>query len=276
MRELIYAMWTRLFARKRFEFMNRVLFNLGMRGLGILNYRSLRESGETHFLQRVLPCYTSSANNKEPLTNIILDVGANVGAYSMEILRIAPTAKLYCFEPHPHTAEKLVKAMNGRATVIQLALGSTAGDVQLFDYEGENGSSHASVHRGVFERIHKKSHQSTSIAATTIDRFVEQSKIESIALLKIDTEGHELEVLRGAARCLKGNMVDVVHFEFNEMNLVSRVFLSDFFEILNGFRFFRLLPSDWIPLQDRPIENLFAYQNIVAVRCGCPAEQAFK
>ncbi|HEY2925806.1 MAG TPA: FkbM family methyltransferase [Albitalea sp.] len=256
--------------------MNRALFNLSMRGLGILNYRSMRESGETHFLQRILPCYVNKADNKEQLTNVILDIGANVGAYSNEILRIAPAAKLYCFEPHPSTAEKLVEATNGRATVMQLAVGSTAGNIELFDYEGVDGSSHASVHRGVFERIHKRSHQSTTIEVTTIDSFVEESKIESIALLKIDTEGHELEVLRGASRCLRDNMVDVVHFEFNEMNLVSRVFLSDFFEILDGFRLYRLLPSGWIPLQDRSIENLFAYQNIVAVRYGCPAEQAFK
>jgi hypothetical protein len=60
------------------------------------------------------------------------------------------------------------------------------------------------------------------------------------------------------------------------MNLVSRVFLGDFFAALPGFRLHRLLPRGFILLEDRPLENLFAFQNIVAVRIGSRAEAIFR
>jgi FkbM family methyltransferase len=197
---------------------------------------------------------------------VILDVGANVGAYSAEILEIAPAARIYCFEPGPANVSRLEASLGTQVTVIPVAVGSKTGSIALYDYEAGDGSSHASLHPEVFERIHQQPHRSRIVAVTTIDDFVEQHSIDAITLLKIDVEGHELEVLKGATTTIREKKIDVVQFEFNEMNVVTRVFLSDFFDVLSDFVFFRLLPHGWIPISSRPIDNIFAFQNIVAVR----------
>ena len=268
----ITDLWVRFLARTRFQRVNRFLFNLSLRGLGVLNYRNSKESGETNFLEKVLGCYYGSGLRNG---GVILDVGANVGDYSRAILTIAPTAQIYCFEPHPDNLRHLEAALGGRVTVVPAAVGSRRGTAELYDYAGGTGSSHASLHKDVFEKLRQQPHQSLCVNVITIDEFVEQHNIAAISLLKVDVEGHELEVFRGASKVIRERRIDTVHFEFNEMNVITRVFLADFFALLPGFAFYRLLPDGWIPITDRPMENVFAFQNIVAVKAGAPASGLF-
>jgi FkbM family methyltransferase len=263
----------RSLARARFVKFNRFMFNLSIRGLGILNYRNSRESGETHFLQQVLP-YCRGKDGKSH--GVILDVGANVGEYSKGILQLDPTARIYCFEPDPANAHLLELSLRSQVTVVRSALGSKSGSAELYDYEGVPASSHASLHKAVFERIRRQPYKSRFVPVTTIDDFVAQHSIDTINLLKVDVEGHELEVLKGAAATIREKKVDIIHFEFNEMNVVTRVFLSDFFDVLPDFVFYRLLPYGWLSITDRPIENVFAYQNIVAVRADAFVLELFQ
>lgn len=271
MKSAIYNVWVWLFARTAFAKLNRFLFSVSLRGLGMLNYGSLRESGERHFLETVLPL--CAADGKGDC--VVLDVGANVGNYAREVLRIARGAHIHCFEPHPLNIAKLRAAVEPLgASVVACAVGAAVGSLELFDYSDEDGSSHASVYKEVFEKIHKRAHVSHTVPVIALDDYLERHAIRQVALLKIDTEGHELAVLAGAARSLRDGRIDLVHFEFNEMNIASRTFLSDFFAALPDYRFYRLLVDGWLPLTDRPLENIFAYQNIVAVRSGSRAAPA--
>jgi hypothetical protein len=97
--------------------------------------------------------------------------------------------------------------------------------------------------------------------------------VTQIGLLKIDTEGHEMAVLMGASRLLKRGGIDFIQFEFNEMNVFSRVFMRDFFDLLPGYTFHRLLPETAIKLAsyDPVFMEVFAYQNLVCVRKGLDA-----
>jgi hypothetical protein len=73
-------------------------------------------------------------------------------------------------------------------------------------------------------------------------------------------------VLHGAEGLLKTGRIKIIQFEFNEMNLVSRVFMRDFVELLQDYKFFRLLPSGMLSLSYTPLTSeLFAYQNIIAI-----------
>ena len=85
-------------------------------------------------------------------------------------------------------------------------------------------------------------------------------------MLKIDTEGHEFAVLRGASNLLKTGRIDVIHFEFNEMNVVSRVFFKDIWDFLPNYDFYRMLPDGLAQIKNySPVFcEIFAYQNIVA------------
>src|SRR5271167_4358093 len=70
-------------------------------------------------------------------TKICFDVGANVGQTALRLLREFPGATVYSFEPHPETYAEL-KANVGNSIAFKpydIALGSTAGDVDLFEYD---------------------------------------------------------------------------------------------------------------------------------------------
>ena len=93
-----------------------------------------------------------------------------------------------------------------------------------------------------------------------------RKKIKEVKFLKIDTEGNELNVLLGAKRLLKENRIETIQFEFNEMNVMSRVFFRDFLELMPDHTFYRLLPAGLLPIgKYSPLTNeIFAYQNVIA------------
>ena len=220
---LILAVYRALFAHPVFERFNRLVMVLGLSGLGVLNYTSARASGERSFLKRLL------RGRREP---VCFDVGANRGLYSAMVLEIAPDARLHCFEPHPRNFEALRGRVgndgndgnDGKVSLNNAGCGSESGTLTLFDYADADGSSHASLHREVIERLHGARAVEHRVPIVRLDDYVRQHAIESIDLLKIDTEGHEFAVLQGAAGTLAAGIVRCVHLEFNEMNAVSGVF----------------------------------------------------
>jgi hypothetical protein len=85
--------------------------------------------------------------------------------------------------------------------------------------------------------------------------------------MKIDTEGHEYAVLQGSQELLQRGAFRLIQFEFNQMNVMSRVFLKDFYDLLGeGYVFFRLSEHELIPLEGYNTRNeIFIFQNIIAV-----------
>jgi FkbM family methyltransferase len=248
-----------IFARNFFIPLNRLLFKLSLRGLGILNYKNSRISGERSFLKTYL---TGKSGD-------LIDVGANRGSYSKEALQFNPLMKVYALEPHPLTFKALDEHLRGENVVkINKGLSGKVTELTLYDYPFNDGSTHASLFRDVITEIHGSrdaiGHQ---VQLTTLDEIVAQYKIEEIALLKIDTEGNELEVLRGASRTLSSGKIKAIHFEFNEMNVLAKVFFRDFWKTLSGYKFYRLLPNGMIEVKAYlPLDcEIFAYQNIVAI-----------
>lgn len=249
-----------IFSRPFFEKFNNLLFNLSINGLGILNYTNLKVSGERSFLKNYLP-------GKK---GVIIDIGANEGKYCEEILKFNKKIRIYAFEPHPLTFQRLALHFedHGNVTTINQGLSSEKGYFKLYDYPNNDGSSHASLYADVLIDIHGiKDAFSHEVSLTTLDTFVENQKIQEISLLKIDTEGNELEVLRGGILTLRNKKIKAIHFEFNEMNVASRSFFKDFWKILDEYEFYRMLPNCLLPIKKyNPITcELFAYQNIVAI-----------
>ena len=63
---------------------------------------------------------------------------------------------------------------------------------------------------------------------------MDEKKIDDIDFIKIDVEGHELAVLQGAVNMINQNRIKVIQFEFNVANILSRVFLKDFYDLLEN------------------------------------------
>lgn len=75
----------------------------------------------------------------------------------------------------------------------------SCGKFILYDRGDINGSSHASLHEAVISEIHKQEIVTCEVAVETLDSFTEEHAIRKIDFIKIDTEGSELTVLRGAS-----------------------------------------------------------------------------
>jgi len=229
--------------------------------IGVTNFDS-GSNGEEMFLEGYLPALTSP---------VVFDVGANVGKFSETVMNLNETAVVYAFEPHPVTFEKLKDNYFGhRFHPYNCGLGETKSDALLYDYANQDGSEHASVHRGVIEEIHHGEALSHSVRIMTLDGFVGENGIDRIHLLKADTEGHEMAVFRGGEKTIRSGAVDVIQFEFNEMNVISRTFFKDFFDFLPEYDFFRLTHQGALFIRRySPIFcEIFGVQNIVCVKKG--------
>ncbi len=100
-----------------------------------------------------------------------------------------------------------------------------------------------------------------------MDEYCKANNVSQIDLLKIDTEGFELEALQGATELLRNKAIKIIQFEFKEVNIVKRRCLKDFYELLDGFTFYRLDENRLIPLNEwQPIHEIFMSQNIVAIQ----------
>lgn len=251
----IYNVYVFLFGRKCFSMLNKFLFMISLRGLGILNFQG-KETGENWFIKK----YVASDESI-----VVFDVGANVGNFSTEIKRYCRNAKIFAFEPHPINFRKLLNV--GGIHQYNLALGSKEMDLDLFDYSGVlDGSAHASLYKDVIESIHCAESTPHQVKCIRLDDFCEKNAVGVIHFLKIDTEGNEYDVLLGAKRMIEENRIKVIQIEFNEMNVVSRVFMRDFFSLLDKYVLYRLLPKGLLPLKYSPLGcEIFAYQNIVAI-----------
>jgi len=119
----LYNLYAKLFAKPFFIKWNKFLYNLSIRGLGILNYKAEILRGEKYWLEK----YLKNINNP-----IIIDVGANIGNYSMDILKVNKNSEIIAIEPHPITFKKLTNNLNNFKLNIKFynfAIGNKGGGI---------------------------------------------------------------------------------------------------------------------------------------------------
>jgi FkbM family methyltransferase len=129
-----------------------------------------------------------------------VDVGANKGAYLYWMRRaVGPAGAVYAFEPQPGLARYLEAARERmeweNVSVREVALSDSAGRRVLHvpGWENSPGASLEALEAGA-------GGQTREVETDTLDRQLEAAG--RIALVKVDVEGHELAVFRGASRTL--------------------------------------------------------------------------
>jgi len=258
--ELLYS-YAYFFAKVKFKKIHALLINLGLRGLGIYNYQNLNISGESSFLKN----YLNKIENP-----VVFDIGANKGDYAKQCENINKYVNIFCFEPHPETFISLQENIdNNQIILINKALSDKNGKLLLYDYKEKDGSSHASLYADVIEKVHRRKSICHEVDVTTVDNIVHEFNIKKIDLLKMDVEGDELNVLKGAKEALNNGNIKAVQFEFTQINSTSRIFMKDFFDLLEEkYTINRLLPNELLPLKEYnpTMHEIFGYQNIVALR----------
>lgn len=229
---------------------------------GIGKYQNNKVSGEEYLLKK-LSQFSFLIQEK---SIVVFDIGANVGNYSKLISKYLPQAQIYSFEPNLKSFNDLQSIKINNFNCYQLGLSSSTCVMEMYDHSSQ-GSEHGSLYKESFSLVHRINNISSStFNATTVDKFCKDNKIDVIDFIKIDVEGHDLDVIKGCQYLLLNNRIHLIQFEFTQINIISRVFLRDFYEILQKYKIYRLDSNNLIPLFEYQVSNeIFQYQNFLAV-----------
>lgn len=200
----------------------------------------------------------------------IFDIGANVGQFAgiaKAVLQGNPYS-IHCFEPGAYTFDKLKANIKNdkRFFLNNTAMGKSVKTSTL--YYDEAGSGLASMTKRNLEHFGIDFSLSESILVDTLDNYCERRRIDTIDLLKMDVEGHELDVLSGATRLLEERRIYSILFEFGGCNIDTRSFFQDYFYFFKKYgnsQFFRITPSGYLfPLGSyREINEQFRTTNFL-------------
>ena len=152
--------------------------------------------------------------------NSILDIGANVGQSAIALSLAFPEAHVHSFEPIPDCYErlKMVTHMLPNATAHAYALGSATGEVS---FERNAYSPSSSLLKITDKHIahfpHTGSVTSTNVPVVKLDDYVDQLQLLDNTLIKIDVQGFEHEVIKGAENTLRRCKVVIVETSFETL-----------------------------------------------------------
>jgi FkbM family methyltransferase len=154
-----------------------------------------------------------------PRGGCVVDVGANIGFWSLpSAVAVGPQGVVYAFEPNPWAIERLQRniGLNRRLVqdtieVVTRAAGAEQGWADLMACDLAAHASQASF----YPPDSSVALQKVRVPVTRLDRIVTRH----VNLLKIDVEGHEPEVLAGAAGLFRRSPPDYLVIEIHESNL---------------------------------------------------------
>lgn len=139
--------------------------------------------------------------------HVIVDVGANVGGTAMAFSGLYPEATVHAIEPVSGTYGSLVALTKGCAGIRTYNVALSQRDGRQWMEVPEDTKLARIVSRG------GGSSQRESVETITGDAFCQRNSIARVDILKIDTEGHDLRVLRGFGDMLGGQAIGVIDVE---------------------------------------------------------------
>jgi len=138
---------------------------------------------------------------------IVLDCGANIGLFSILAHHLSPKSKIYSFEPTKYTfeiLEKNIKENNFENFIhpLNLALGDRSQEIKIQTNEGLGEAN--SVIDSEMKIIPLYPYSAVEkVKMITIDDFVKWQNLRKVDFIKIDTEGYEKQVIKGAKKTIK-------------------------------------------------------------------------
>lgn len=165
--------------------------------------------------------------------SVIFDVGANVGDWTRTVLDISSEVEVHSFEPSKHTYKTLSShKWPAGVHTNNLGLGSAAGEATFFVH-GEGSTLNSIYFRdAIFD---KETVKTETVSMQTLDAYCEEHGISAINFLKIDVEGHELEVLKGSSAMLATNKIDLIQFEYGGTYIDAGYLLKDVVEYMASY-----------------------------------------
>lgn len=215
---------------------------MALSGLNIGTGSDVLKSGEAWVIN-----YLKNHLSKDA---VLFDVGANVGDYSIALRRCFPFANIFAFEPSSINFQNLDISLTDKNVItFNIGFGESEGNFALYSNQRYSGISslfnrqltHLDIEMQSFEEVEIKS----------IDKFCMEQAISNIHLLKLDTEGSEFSILKGAKKMIESDKIQYIQFEFGGCNIDSRTYFKDFFYLLSPkYRLFRILQDGLQPIEN--------------------------
>jgi len=261
MSKIIRTLLNPFIGKKSFQKLFENIHYVGLLGMNY-NNAEFETNGELHLINYL----QKETDGQKDL--VIFDVGANVGNYTENLLKAFQTqAKIYCFEPSKLTFEKVQERFKNSIQVNCFHAGMGEKEEQLTLYSDKDLSGFASVYQRDLAHHQQTMDMSEEISILALDGFCESNKIDWIDFLKLDVEGHEIAVLKGAEKMLSGKKIKYLQFEFGGCNIDSRTYFRDFWNILHqDYQLYRVAKNGLQPINQYSEKlEVFSYANFFAV-----------
>jgi FkbM family methyltransferase len=152
-----------------------------------------------------------------------IDLGANVGLYSVLLSRLCgPTGRVWSFEPVPETYERLLETLalnrckNVTAVPIAISDESSVVKMNLFDPQFAEWNTLGNPSMPLKWGKRASPSRSVEVNSRTLDRFCDEEEIARVHFMKVDVEGFELAVFRGARKLLQEGRINHICFEISK------------------------------------------------------------
>jgi FkbM family methyltransferase len=180
---------------------------------------------------------------------IAVDVGVNVGHWAIAALEAWPHCHVHGFEIAPQTAAKcrqnLAAHLEGRrGTVYELGMSDRSGSIQMYFYPDKNELTCASEGRHDFRNV------PFTGQVVTLDDFCRDNNLDHVDFLKIDVEGDEYKVLKGANRMISSNNVGCIQFEYGAFSVETRFLMKDYYSILEKYYWIGKIYPNYVDFRD--------------------------
>jgi len=157
----------------------------------------------------------------------VVDIGANKGQFALLATELYPSATIYCFEPLAEPAARLRKMLGVKITLFETAIGPCEGQGIIYVSRRPDSSSLLPIGRQAELSPGTELHEERVVPVAPLTNYFSREDIKYPAMLKIDVQGYELEVLRGCEPLLFYFQYVYVECSFVELYrgqaLVSRV-----------------------------------------------------
>lgn len=174
----------------------------------------------------------------------VIHIGAHFGE-EYDIYVSNNIENLIFFEPVPNTFEVLKQRLDGKALLVNKALGNTEGKITM-NIETANQGQSSSILKPALHLTqypHIKFENTIDVDITTLDNFMDSLENNiKYNMINIDVQGYELEVFKGAIKTLEN--IDYIITEVNRDVVYHQcVFIDDLDSFLNNFGFIRVETS---------------------------------
>ncbi len=196
---------------------------------------------------------------------LVFDVGSNEGDWSAIVARQIPSATIHSFEPVPETFRLFSSRLTSFAANVvpnNFGLSDAEGTLTVFYDREKSTVASLTNHFAGDNYVELQCHFQTG------DSYCRENGIETIDLLKIDTEGADFRVLNGFKSMLSNKAIRAIQFEYGPWALHSHFLLRDTFEFLTSFGYIvgRIYPNEVeFQLYNRHLEN-FLVSCFVAIQ----------